>query len=95
MEKQRTVLYLTAETAHALGEYLRLHRARFRSRSDAAEHLLRRALAGALAEGVEDLLAPAIVRGKDAYRATRVAAENAWVLDFPDPALTRGYNPLA
>ncbi|MHB8646190.1 MAG: hypothetical protein ACYDAR_10430 [Thermomicrobiales bacterium] len=62
MEKQRTVLYLTAETAHALGEYLRLHRARFRSRSDAAEHLLRRALAGGLDEGVEDLLAPTIVR---------------------------------
>ncbi len=62
MEKQRTVLYLTAETAHALGEYLRLHRACFRSRSDAAEHLLRRALAGGLDEGVEDLLAPTIVR---------------------------------
>jgi len=62
VEKQRTVLYLTAETAHALGEYLRLHRACFRSRSDAAEHLLRRALAGGLDEGVEDLLAPTIVR---------------------------------
>jgi len=62
VEKQRTVLYLTAETAHALGEHLRLHRARFRSRSDAAEHLLRRALAGGLDEGVEDLLAPTIVR---------------------------------
>ena len=62
MEKQRTTLYLTAETAYALGEYLRLHRARFRSRSDAAEHLLRRALAGALDEGMEDLLAPTIVR---------------------------------
>ncbi len=62
MEKQRTVLYLTAETAHALGEYLRLHRACFHSRSGAAEHLLRRALAGGLDEGVEDLLAPTIVR---------------------------------
>jgi hypothetical protein len=62
MEKQRTTLYLTAETAYALGEYLRLHRARFRSRSDAAEHLLRRALAGALDEGMENLLAPVIVR---------------------------------
>lgn len=62
MEKQRTVIYLTAETAHALGEYLRLHRSRFRSRSDAVEHLLRRALAGGLDEGVEDLLAPTIVR---------------------------------
>ena len=62
MEKQRTTLYLTAETAYALGEDLRLHPARFRSRSDAAEHLLRRALAGALAEGMEDLLAPVIVR---------------------------------
>lgn len=60
--KGRVDVYLDAETEIALREYARRHRGRFPSVSRAAEHLLARGLAGGLDEGVEDLLAPAIVR---------------------------------
>jgi hypothetical protein len=60
--KGRIDVYLDAETEIALREYVHRHRGRFPSVSRAAEHLLARALAGGLDEGVEELLAPAIVR---------------------------------
>ncbi len=67
--KGRIDVYLDAETERALRDYARRHRGRFPSVSRAAEHLLARALAGALDEGVEDLLAPIIVRAvRDAAR---------------------------
>ena len=62
MTKQKTILYLSTETVGALMEYQRLHRARFRSASAAADHLLGRALGGELDEGMEGLLAPLIER---------------------------------
>ena len=58
MAKQRTVLFLSPETERALTEYARLHRRRFRSTSEAAEHLLQRALLGQVDEGAEGLLVP-------------------------------------
>ncbi len=58
MTKQKTILYLSAETAVALVDYHRLHRDRFRSASAAADYLLGRALASPLNEGLELLLAP-------------------------------------
>jgi hypothetical protein len=58
--KQKTILYLSAETATALTEFQRLHHDRFRSASAAADHLLGRALASPLNEGLELLLAPAL-----------------------------------
>ncbi len=67
--KGRIDVYLDAETERALRDYARRHRGGFPSVSRAAEHLLARALAGALDEGVEDLLAPIIVRAvRDAAR---------------------------
>ncbi|HET8630026.1 MAG TPA: hypothetical protein VFL91_21610 [Thermomicrobiales bacterium] len=62
MAKRRTVLFLSPETACALTEYGRLHRARFRSTSEAADHLLRRALLEGVDEGTEGLLAPLLRR---------------------------------
>ncbi len=62
MGTQRTVVYLRVETAQALVDYGRRHATRFRSRSAVADHLLRRALTGELDEGMEDVLAPALVR---------------------------------
>ena len=61
METQRTVLYLRSATAAALTDYWGRHGGRFRSRSQAADHLLARALAGSLGEGTEALLAPALL----------------------------------
>jgi len=67
--KGRIDVYLDAATERALRDYARCHRGRFPSVSRAAEHLLARALAGGLDEGVEDLLAPIIVRAvRDAAR---------------------------
>ena len=62
MGTERTVLYLQVETAQALAGYGLRHASRFRSRSAAADHLLRRALMGELDEGMEGVLAPALVR---------------------------------
>ena len=62
MAKRRTIVYLSEETALALGEYQRRHRDRLPSGSATIEHLLRRALTADLDEGVEGLLLPAIAR---------------------------------
>ncbi len=72
--KERTVLFLSPRTKAALAEYQRLHRARYRSTSEAADHLLERALAGALDEGLEGLLLPAIERAVRAAVREEVAA---------------------
>ena len=72
--KERTVLFLSPRTKAALAEYQRLHRAQHRSTSEAADHLLGRALAGALDEGVEGLLLPAIERAVRAAVREEVAA---------------------
>ncbi len=56
--KERKRLYLGAATLLALEEYQRRHAARFGNVSQAAEHLLQRALSGALDEGMEGLLLP-------------------------------------
>ena len=71
--KERTVLFLSPRTKAALAEYQRLHRARYRSTSEAADHLLERALVGALDEGVEGLLLPAIERAVRAAVRPEVA----------------------
>ncbi len=60
--KGRIDVYLDAETERALRDYARRHRGRFPSVSRAAAHLLGHALTGWLDEGMEDLLAPTIVR---------------------------------
>ncbi len=80
MAKRKTILYLTAETAVALGEYQRRHRDRFGSPSAAAEHLLRRALEGAVDEGLEGLLIPALARAVEAAAARAVEARVAPLL---------------
>ena len=80
MAKRKTILYLTAETAVALGEYQRRHRDRFGSPSAAAEHLLRRALEGAVDEGTEGLLIPALTRAVEAAAARAVEARVAPLL---------------
>ena len=74
MAKRKTILYLSPETAVALGEYQARHRAQFRSCSAAAEHLLQRALAGAVDEGLEGLLLPNIERA--VRRAVRAQVED-------------------
>ena len=88
MTKQKTILYLSAETVGALMEYQRLHRARFRSASAAADHLLGRALGGELDEGMEGLLAPLV------ERAVREATREE-VADAVKRLLDRQTNRLA
>jgi len=88
METQRTVLYLRTATAVALADYWGRHGGRFRSRSDAADHLLARALAGSLDEGAEALLAPALVT------AVRAAARRE-IEDGVGVLLERQSNRLA
>ncbi len=80
MAKRKTILYLTAETAVALGEYQRRHRDRFGSPSAAAEHLLRRALLGEFDEGLEGLLAPLVERRVEEAAARAVEARVAPLL---------------
>jgi len=80
MAKRKTILYFTAETAVALGEYQRRHRARFGSPSAAAEHLLQRALLGELDEGTEGLLAPLVERRVEEAAARAVEARVAPLL---------------
>lgn len=62
MMRTRCTIFLAPEVERALTDYAHRHRTRFPTVSRAAEHLLARALAGALDEGVEDLLAPGLVR---------------------------------
>ena len=80
MAKRKTILYLTAETAAALGEYQRRHRERFRSPSAAAEHLLGRALTAGLDEGTEGLLVPILARAVEEAAARAVEARVAPLL---------------
>jgi hypothetical protein len=60
--KERVEIYLDGATDTALREYARRHRDRFPSVSGAAAHLLGSALTAALDEGIEELVAPAIMR---------------------------------
>src|SRR5262245_7336675 len=62
MAKVRVILSLEPATAEALVAYQRQRRRRFPHRSAAAEHLLRRALLGAVDEGLEGLLVPVLER---------------------------------
>lgn len=78
--KRRSEIYLTAETELALAEYARRHRDRFRTTSQAVEHLLRRALLGELDEGIEGLLAPTIERRVEEAAARAVEARVAPLL---------------
>ncbi len=78
--RQRREIYLTAETDLALAEYARRHRERFRTTSQAVEHLLQRALVGELDEGVEGLLAPLIARRVEEAAARAVEARVAPLL---------------
>ena len=70
--KRRSELYLSVEVETALAEYTRRHRGRFRTTSQAAEHLLRRALLADVDEGLEGLLAPLIERRVAAAAARAV-----------------------
>lgn len=78
--RRRSEIYLTPETELALAEYARRHRARFRTTSQAVEHLLRRALTGEVDEGVEGLLIPALARAVEAAAARAVEARVAPLL---------------
>ncbi len=60
--KARHTVFLSPATEAALTEYRTRHGGRFRSASEAIDHLLTRALLGALSEEAEGLLAPAIER---------------------------------
>ncbi len=62
MIRRRCTIFLAPDVERALTDYAHRHRVRFPTASRAAEHLLARALAGTLDEGVDDLLAPAIMR---------------------------------
>jgi len=78
--RRRREIYLTAETELALAEYARRHRERFRTTSQAVEHLLQRALVGELDEGVEGLLAPLLARRVEEATARAVEARVAPLL---------------
>lgn len=78
--KRRCEIYLTAETELALIEYARRHRARFRTPSQAAEHLLKRALVSEVDEGLEGLLTPLIERRVEEAAARAVEARVAPLL---------------
>lgn len=55
--KAKTTLYLHTETVHALTMYLENHAPQLRSKSDAVDYLLRRALEHATDEGTEQAIA--------------------------------------
>jgi hypothetical protein len=86
--KERWELYLSPETGRALADYARTHRDRFRTASQAADHLLRRALMGAISEGEEELLVPALAR------IVRETTKRE-ILDQLAPLLGRQSNRLA
>jgi len=58
MTKEKTILYLDTATVQALTDYARRHARRVRSKSDAADQLLQRALTSDMDEGTERILAP-------------------------------------
>lgn len=88
MAKEKTILYLSTETARALVEYARRHAPRVRSKSDAADYLLRRALTGDVDEGTDGILAPLIAE------IVRETARRE-ILDQISPLLDRQSNRLA
>lgn len=59
--RQRCTIFLDPTVARALADYAHRHRTRFATTSRAAEHLLARALTSDPSEGVEGLLAPALL----------------------------------
>ena len=79
-DKVRTVLYLDPATARALADYQARGRRRFPSLSAAGNHLLGRALAAGLDEGIEGLLAPVIERRVEEAAARAIADEVAPLL---------------
>ncbi len=56
--KVRAALYLTPQVETALAEYTRRHCNRFRTSSQAADHLLKCALTTPVDEGMEGIIAP-------------------------------------
>lgn len=84
MTVRKMYLYLKPETELALLEYQRLHKDRFKTTSQAADHLLQRALASPVTEGQEDILLPAI---RQAVRET-VRKETQKMLDSKFDAQT-------
>jgi len=88
MTKEKTVLYLNATTVQSLTDYVRRHARRVRSKSDAADQLLQRALTGDLDEGTERILAPIIAE------IVRETARRE-ILDQIAPLLDRQSNRLA
>lgn len=80
MAKVKVVLSLDPATAEALAAFRDRRRERFPHRSAAAEHLLQRALLGAIDEGVEELLAPTLARRVEAAAARVVREEVAALL---------------
>src|SRR3954447_19210895 len=79
MANVQMTLHLDQAIADALVAYQRQRRGRFPHRSAAAEHLLRRALIGAIDEGIEELLAPTLARRVESA-AARVVREEVAVL---------------
>ena len=60
--KERYTVNLSTATAAALTDYKARRRSRFTSVSEAADHLLQRALIGEVDEGLEGLLVPLLER---------------------------------
>ncbi len=58
--KGKLVIYVSAETEASLREYQRVHSKRFATMSQAADHLLSRAMSSPVDEGRDQALAPAI-----------------------------------
>jgi len=79
--KTRTDLYLSRTTETALREYVRCHHDRFRTTSQAAEHLLARALMSPVDEGRESLLVPHLARAVRETVREEVAAQVYPLLD--------------
>jgi len=88
MTKEKTILYLDTATVQALTDYARRHARRVRSKSDAADQLLQRALTGDMDEGTERILAPMIAE------IVRETARRE-ILDQIAPLLDRQSNRLA
>ena len=72
MAKLPQKVYLQPETIRAVEEYQARHRDRFRSLSEAYEHLVRRALLGDIREEQETLLVPEVARAIRETLATQV-----------------------
>ena len=78
--QRRSAIYLSADSELALEEYARRKRGRFRTTSQAAEHLLRRALVSEVDEGMEGLLVPVLERAVEAAAARAVETRMAPLL---------------